>query len=218
MEFKFGGSEINQRTVLGHPSGLFVLFFTEMWERFSYYGMRALLVLFLTATLLDEGWGWERAEALVLYGWYTGLVYLTPIIGGYIADKIMGYRNAIVLGAFIMTLGHASMALEVFADFFFYIGLLCLILGNGLFKPNISSIVGQLYKTQGKEKDGGYTIFYMGINAGAFLGILLCGYIGEKIGWHWGFGLAGIFMFLGMLQFYFAQKIFGKIILMRLNS
>jgi POT family proton-dependent oligopeptide transporter len=211
MEFKFGGSEINQRTVLGHPSGLFVLFFTEMWERFSYYGMRALLVLFLTATLLDEGWGWERAEALVLYGWYTGLVYLTPIIGGYIADKIMGYRNAIVLGAFIMTLGHASMALEVFADFFFYIGLLCLILGNGLFKPNISSIVGQLYKTQGKEKDGGYTIFYMGINAGAFLGILLCGYIGEKIGWHWGFGLAGIFMFLGMLQFYFAQKIFGNI-------
>ncbi|MBX2827043.1 MAG: peptide MFS transporter [Flavobacteriaceae bacterium] len=211
MEFKFGGSEVNQRTVLGHPSGLFVLFFTEMWERFSYYGMRALLVLFLTATLLDEGWGWERADALVLYGWYTGLVYLTPIIGGFIADKLMGYRRAIVLGAFIMTLGHASMALEVFADAFFYLGLLCLIIGNGLFKPNISSIVGQLYKTQGKEKDAGYTIFYMGINAGAFLGILLCGYIGEKVGWHWGFGLAGIFMFLGMLQFYFAQKIFGKI-------
>ena len=197
MEFKFGGSEVNQRTVLGHPSGLFVLFFTEMWERFSYYGMRALLVLFLTATLLDEGWGWERADALVLYGWYTGLVYLTPIIGGFIADKVMGYRRAIVLGAFIMTLGHASMALEVFADAFFYLGLLCLIIGNGLFKPNISSIVGQLYKTQGKEKDAGYTIFYMGINAGAFLGILLCGYIGEKVGWHWGFGLAGIFMFLG---------------------
>tara|TARA_R100000935_G_scaffold58757_1_gene97604 strand:- start:41968 stop:43578 length:1611 start_codon:yes stop_codon:yes gene_type:complete len=218
MEFKFGGSEINQRTVLGHPSGLFVLFFTEMWERFSYYGMRALLVLFLTTSILGDplkgysaGWGWERADALVLYGWYTGLVYLTPIIGGFLADKIFGYRRAIVLGAFIMTLGHASMALELFGDAFFYIGLLCLILGNGLFKPNISSIVGQLYKTQGKEKDAGYTIFYMGINAGAFLGILLCGYIGEKIGWHWGFGLAGIFMFLGMLQFYFAQKIFGKI-------
>ena len=218
MEFKFGGSETNQKTVLSHPSGLFVLFFTEMWERFSYYGMRALLVLFLiTSVLGDElkgygpGWGWERSEALVLYAWYTGLVYLTPIIGGWIADKILGYRNAVILGAFIMTLGHASMALEGATSFFFYIGLVCLILGNGLFKPNISSIVGQLYKSNGKEKDAGYTIFYMGINAGAFLGILLCGYIGEKVGWHYGFGLAGIFMFLGMIQFYYAQKIFGKI-------
>ena len=211
MEFKFGGSEVNQRTVLGHPSGLFVLFFTEMWERFSYYGMRALLVLFLTTAIIDGGWEWERADAALLYGWYIGLVYLTPIIGGFIADKFLGFRNAVVLGAFIMTLGHASMALEVFTEYFFYIGLLLLILGNGLFKPNISSIVGQLYKGQGKEKDAGYTIFYMGINAGAFLGILLCGYIGEKIGWHYGFGLAGIFMLFGMLQFYFAQKIFGNI-------
>ncbi|HIC30949.1 MAG TPA: MFS transporter, partial [Flavobacteriaceae bacterium] len=111
MEFKFGGSETNQKTVLGHPSGLFVLFFTEMWERFSYYGMRALLVLFLVSSLLDEGWGWERSDALVLYAWYTGLVYLTPIIGGFLADKVFGYRKAVVLGAFIMTLGHASMAL-----------------------------------------------------------------------------------------------------------
>ncbi len=213
MEFKFGGSEINQRTVLGHPSGLFVLFFTEMWERFSYYGMRALLVLFLVTTMLGDnpGWGWERADALVLYGWYTGLVYLTPIIGGFIADKFMGYRKAVILGALIMTLGHASMALEGMTSSFFYLGLSLLIIGNGLFKPNISSMVGQLYKTQGQEKDAGYTIFYMGINAGAFLGILLCGYIGEKIGWHYGFGLAGIFMFFGMLQFYFAQKIFGNI-------
>lgn len=212
MEFKFGGSVENQKTVLGHPAGLFVLFFTEMWERFSYYGMRALLVLFLTAAILgDGGWGWERSEALLLYGWYTGLVYITPIIGGLIADKLTGYRNAVVIGALLMTLGHASMALEVTADAFFYIGLALLILGNGLFKPNISSMVGQLYKSQGKEKDAGYTIFYMGINAGAFLGILLCGYIGETVGWHFGFGLAGIFMFFGMLQFYFAQKIFGKI-------
>lgn len=211
MEFKFGGSEINQRTVIGHPTGLFILFFTEMWERFSYYGMRAILVLFLISSIMNEGWGWERADALVLYAWYTGLVYVTPIFGGLIADKVMGYRNAIILGAFLMTLGHASMALEVFADPFFFLGLGLLIIGNGLFKPNISSMVGQLYLNQGKEKDAGYTIFYMGINAGAFLGILLCGYIGETVGWHWGFGLAGIFMFFGMLQFYYAQSIFGKI-------
>lgn len=218
MEFKFGGSETNQRTVLGHPSGLFVLFFTEMWERFSYYGMRALLVLFLVASMLDEGWGWERSEALVLYGIYTGLVYITPIFGGLIADKLTGYRNAILIGALLMTLGHASMALEGIANPFFYLGLGLLILGNGLFKPNISSMVGQLYKNQGKEKDAGYTIFYMGINAGAFLGILLCGYIGESVGWHYGFGLAGIFMFFGMLQFYFAQTIFGRIGLSPKNS
>ena len=211
MDFKFRGSETNQKTVLGQPSGLFVLFFTEMWERFSYYGMRALLVLFLTASLMNEGWGWEREEALKLYGIYTGLVYVTPILGGWIADKLLGYRKSVVWGALIMTLGHASMALETFEGFFFYLGLVLLILGNGLFKPNISSIVGQLYKTNGKEKDAGYTIFYMGINAGAFLGILLCGYIGEKVGWHYGFGLAGIFMFLGMLQFHYAQGIFGNI-------
>ncbi len=207
----FQGSALNQRTIVGHPVGLFVLFFTEMWERFSYYGMRAILVLFLTSSIMDEGWGWERSDALVLYGWYTGLVYVTPIFGGYIADKFMGYRNATVFGALIMTLGHASMAMEGFSSAFFFLGLSCLVIGNGFFKPNISSIVGQLYKNGDARKDGGYTIFYMGINAGAFLGILLCGYIGEKVGWHLGFGLAGIFMFLGMLQFWFAQKIFGTI-------
>lgn len=211
MEYKFGGSLTNQKTVLGHPSGLFVLFFTEMWERFSYYGMRALLVLFLVASILDEGWGWDRADALTLYAFYTGLVYVTPIFGGLIADKITGYRKAVVIGALLMTLGHASMALEGIGDTFFYLGLVLLIVGNGMFKPNISSMVGKLYKTEDKEKDAGYTIFYMGINAGAFLGILLCGYIGESVGWHYGFGLAGIFMFVGMLQFYFAQEIFGKI-------
>ena len=200
---------MNQQAIdKSHPPALYILFFTEMWERFSYYGMRALLVLFLISSLTDGGWGWERQDAALLYGVYTGLVYLTPIIGGLIADKLLGYRNAVILGALIMTIGHASMALET--SFFFYLGLTCLIIGNGLFKPNISSIVGQLY-TDEKKKDSAYTIFYMGINAGAFLGILLCGYIGENIGWSYGFGLAGVFMFFGMLQFSFAQKIFGRI-------
>ena len=207
----FNGDEINQRTILGHPSGLFTLFFTEMWERFSYYGMRAILVLFLISSIDNEGWGWDRAEALELYALYTGLVYVTPIFGGLIADRLIGYRKAIVAGAFLMTLGHAAMALEVFNDFYLYVGLALLILGNGLFKPNISSIVGQMYKDDGKIKDAAYTIFYMGINSGAFLGILLCGYIGENVNWHYGFGLAGIFMLFGMLQFHFGQKIFGNI-------
>jgi len=200
---------VSTERVFDHPVGLFVLFFTEMWERFSYYGMRALLTLFLVSELAKGGWEWTREDAMQLYGWYTGLVYLTPLIGGMIADRLTGYRKAVVWGAFIMTLGHASMALEGVGSSFFYLGLVLMILGNGLFKPNISSIVGQLYPDNSPKKDAAYTIFYMGINAGAFLGMLLCGYIGEKIGWHYGFGLAGIFMFFGMLQFYFAQRIFG---------
>lgn len=195
--------------LFGHPAGLFILFFTEMWERFSYYGMRALLVLFLVTDMAEGGWGWPREEALKLYALYTGLVYISPIFGGILADKVLGFRKAVMLGAFLMTMGHASMAFET--EFFFYAGLGLLILGNGAFKPNISSIVGNLYPKGSDKKDSAYTIFYMGINAGAFLGILLCGYIGEKVGWSYGFGLAGIFMFLGMLQFYFGQKVFGKI-------
>ncbi|TKC06782.1 peptide MFS transporter [Pedobacter polaris] len=198
--------------LLSHPIGLFVLFFTEMWERFSYYGMRALLTLFLISEIKDGGWNWTRPEALELYGWYTFAVFCSPIIGGYIADKLTGYRKAVILGALVMTLGHAAMAMEGVNKDFFYLGLLLLIIGNGLFKPNIVSIVGKLYPTgNDQKKDAAYTIFYMGINSGAFLGILMCGYVGEKIGWHWGFGLAGIFMFFGMLQFYFGQKIFGVI-------
>jgi POT family proton-dependent oligopeptide transporter len=194
--------------VLDHPSGLFVLFFTEMWERFSYYGMRALLVLFLTASLLDGGYGWERADALQLYALYTGLVYFTPLFGGVIADKVLGYRNSVIIGAFIMAAGHLFMALEI--PIFFYLGLGALIIGNGLFKPNISSIVGKLYDDP-EKKDGAYTIFYMGINAGAFLGIMLCGYIGEKVGWSYGFGLAMIFMIAGAIQFWLSGDLFGKI-------
>ncbi|RZL44646.1 MAG: MFS transporter [Pedobacter sp.] len=203
-------SGIETQRLINHPVGLFVLFFTEMWERFSYYGMRALLVLFLVSEVEKGGWHWTNPEAVRLYGWYTFLVYLTPIIGGLIADKLTGYRKAVILGALIMTLGHASMALEGINMNFFFVGLFLIIAGNGLFKPNISSMVGKLYPNgNDKKKDAAYTIFYMGINSGAFLGILMCGYVGEKIGWHWGFGLAGIFMFFGMLQFYFGQKIFG---------
>jgi POT family proton-dependent oligopeptide transporter len=195
--------------VMGHPAGLFVLFFTEMWERFSYYGMRALFVLFLTSTLVDGGWEWPRANALALYGTYTSMVYLTPIIGGILADKILGHRNAVIIGAILMTLGHASMALETPA--FMYLGLAFLIFGNGFFKPNMTSMVAKLYKDFPEKKDGAYTIFYMGVNSGAFLGIGLCGYIGENIGYSWGFGLAGIFMFFGMLQFWLSQSIFGDV-------
>ncbi len=199
--------------VLGHPAGLFILFFTEMWERFSYYGMRILLVIFLTAAVIDGGWGWERQTALALFGTYASLVYLTPIIGGYIADKFLGYRTAVVIGATVMTLGHASMALEdiMSAKFFLYLGLVLLVIGNGFFKPNMTSIISEMYKDHPEKKDGAYTIFYMGVNAGAFLGILLCGYLGEKLGWGYGFGLAGVFMFFGMLQFYFASDMFGDV-------
>lgn len=202
---------VDNSMVHGHPASLFVLFFTEMWERFSYYGMRALLTVFLVSKIAEGGWEWTNEEALKLYGLYTGFVYLTPVLGGIIADKLTGYRKAITIGALIMTLGHASMALEGISANFFYLGLILMILGNGMFKPNISSMVGQLYPDTSSKKDAGYTIFYMGINAGAFLGMLLCGYIGEKVGWHYGFGLAGVFMFFGMLQFYFGQKIFGII-------
>lgn len=197
--------------VLGHPAGLFVLFFTEMWERFSFYGMRILLVLFLTAPILSDnpGWEWPREHALALIGTYASLLYLTPIIGGWVADKITGYRIAVVIGCLIMTLGHASMALETTLTF--YIGLALLVIGTGFFKPNITSIISEMYKGKESKKDGAYTIFYMGVNAGAFFGMMLCGYLAENKGWSWGFGLAGIFMFLGMLQFWLAGDLFGKI-------
>jgi proton-dependent oligopeptide transporter, POT family len=201
--------ELQQKQLIGHPLGLFILFFTEMWERFSYYGMRALFVLYLTATLANGGQGWSGAEATMLYGWYTGLVYITPIIGGLIADKFWGYKKAILVGGFLMTLGHAVLAVDAIPAF--YLGCTFLILGNGFFKPNISSMVGQLYPDGSLLKDSAYTIFYMGINTGSFLGILLCGYIGEEMGWHYGFGLAGIFMLLGLVQFWFARKYFGEV-------
>jgi POT family proton-dependent oligopeptide transporter len=197
--------------VLGHPAGLIVLFFTEMWERFSFYGMRILLILFLTAPFASDnpGWDWPREHALALIGTYASLLYLTPIIGGYIADKFTGYRLAVVIGCAIMTLGHACMALETTTTF--YLGLAFLVIGTGFFKPNITSIISEMYKGKESKKDGAYTIFYMGVNAGAFFGMMLCGYLAENFGWSWGFGLAGIFMFFGMMQFLLAKKLFGSI-------
>ena len=197
--------------VLGHPSGLFVLFFTEMWERFSFYGMRVLLVNFLTMAAIsyNPGWEWSVENAGALFGTYAMLLYITPILGGIIADKITGYRLAVVIGAAIMTLGHASMALET--ELSLYGGLALLILGTGFFKPNITSIISEMYKDMPDKKDGAYTIFYMGVNAGAFFGMMLCGYLAERVGWSWGFGLAGVFMLLGTLQFWLARPIFGTI-------
>tara|TARA_B100000683_G_C12470720_1_gene547687 strand:+ start:64 stop:1806 length:1743 start_codon:yes stop_codon:yes gene_type:complete len=197
--------------VLGHPAGLFVLFFTEMWERFSFYGMRVLLINFLTyaAVGANPGWAWTAENAGALFGTYAMLLYLTPIAGGIIADKLTGYRWAVVIGAAIMTLGHAAMALET--EFMLYIGLALLVIGTGFFKPNMTSIISEMYKDLPERKDGAYTIFYMGVNAGAFFGMMLCGYLAEKIGWAYGFGLAGIFMLLGTLQFWLAKPLFGNI-------
>ncbi|MGL4581795.1 MAG: peptide MFS transporter [Flavobacterium sp.] len=197
--------------VLGHPSGLFVLFFTEMWERFSFYGMRVLLIQFLTMSVIGLNPGWEMSvvDAGAIFATYAMLLYITPIFGGILADKYIGYRWAVVIGSLIMTLGHAAMTLET--EFFMYLGLILLVVGTGFFKPNMTSILSEMYKSFPEKKDGAYTIFYMGVNAGAFFGMMLCGYIGERIGWHYGFGLAGIFMLLGTLQFWFAKPIFGAI-------
>ena len=200
-----------KKTVIGHPATLFVLFFTEMWERFSYYGMRAILVIFLTGVILGDnpGWGWSSSSALSLLGTYAMFAYLAPLAGGWLGDKKIGYRKGVVIGAFLMTLGHASMAIET--PLFLYIGITLLVIGTGFFKPNITSIISKIYEGRDEKKDGAFNIFYMGVNAGAFLGIMLCGWVGEKQGWSYGFGLAGIFMFFGMIQFYLAQPLFGKI-------
>lgn len=197
--------------VLGHPSGLFVLFFTEMWERFSFYGMRVLLVLFLTATLSgnNPGMGWSAEHAGALYSTYAMLLYITPIFGGIIADRYIGYRWAVVIGSIIMTMGHVIMFFS--SEMALYIGLGCLVIGTGFFKPNMTSILSEMYKAFPEKKDGAYTIFYMGVNAGAFFGMMLCGYLASNLGWHFGFGLAAIFMFLGTLQFWLAKPLFGTI-------
>src|SRR5687767_10710578 len=183
----------------GHPRGLTTLFFTELWERFSYYGMRALLILFMTAPLAAGGLAWDARRAATIYGLYTFSVYFTSIPGGWIADRLLGQRKAVLVGGILIALGHYSMALNVLP--LFYSGLVLIVLGTGLLKPNISSIVGQLYEQGDPRRDAGFSIFYMGINLGAFIAPLVCGYLGQRIGWHWGFGAAGIGMTLGLVQY-----------------
>ena len=197
--------------VIGHPAGLFVIFFTEMWERFSFYGMKILLVLFLTAPFLSDnpGWEWSRENALALIGTYSSLLYLTPIVGGWVADKITGYKWAVIIGCFIMMLGHLAMVFET--TWSLYLGLALLVIGTGFFKPNMTSMISEMYKGKESKKDGAYTIYYMGVNAGAFFGMMLCGYLAENIGWSYGFGLAGIFMLGGLIQFWLAKDLFGSI-------
>ena len=190
-----------------HPRALFVLFFAEMWERFSYYGMRALLTLYMAKVLfIDMGQSLADTRALTIYGSYTSMAYLFPVVGGIIADKIFGFRKAVMWGGILMMLGHFTLALEGMAFegnlLVFFGALAMIIIGNGFFKPNISSFLGKFYDLDDPRKDGAFTIFYMGVNIGAFLSTLTCGYIGEEIGWHYGFGLAGIGMGLGLLVFW----------------
>ena len=194
-----------QREFLGHPIGLFVLFFTEMWERFSYYGMRAIFVLYLVGKTTDKnpGMGWTDPEALSLYGTYTMLVYVASIPGGWLADKVFGQRLAVLIGGILLCFGHGILAVE--ALWAWYIGLGLIIAGVGLLKPNISTMVGGLYKQGDIRRDKGFTIFYIGINIGAFLSSLIVGYVGEVYGWHYGFGLAGIGMALGMIVYLLGQ-------------
>lgn len=194
----------NEKTLFGHPMGLYILFFTEMWERFSYYGMRALLVLYISSTVSEGGLGWTKASALELYGWYTMLVYVMSIPGGIVADRILGQKKSVLYGAIILVAGHGILAIEQM--WAFYTGLALIIFGVGMLKPNISTMVGGLYKQGDLRRDKGFTIFYIGINIGAFLSALIVGYVGETYGWHYGFGLAGIGMLFGLLVYMRGQK------------
>lgn len=183
----------------GHPQGLALLFVAEMWERFSYYGMRALLVLYLIKQL-----GWSDASAYELYGTYTGLVWLTPMVGGWLADRFLGTHRALLIGGAIIAAGHFTLALP--GQTAFYVGLGLVIAGTGLFKPNASTMVGQLYPPGDARRDRGYTIFYMGINTGAFIAPLVCSWLGETVGWHWGFGAAGVGMVIGLASYAVAKR------------
>ncbi|RZM78119.1 dipeptide/tripeptide permease [Pseudoalteromonas rubra] len=207
----------NRGEFLGHPKGLFLLFGTEMWERFGYYGMRAILVLYLVAQVQNGGFGWTNADALSLYGTFTMAVYLTPLIGGWLADNVLGQRKAIIIGGILMAAGHFTMGIPHslvagMEEQVFYIGLALLCAGNGLFKPNISTMVGDLYQEGDKRRDGAFTIFYMGINLGGALGPLIAGYVAAQINWQAGFIAAGIGMVISVvMQLLLSQKYLGDI-------
>ena len=194
--------------IAGQPRGLSTLFFTEMWERFSYYGMRAILMLFMVASPENGGLGFDTAKAAGIYGLYTGSVYFTSIPGGWIADRLLGLRRAVLVGGILIALGHYCLAVHAMPTFF--AGLILIALGTGLLKPNISSIVGQLYRADDPRRDAGFSIFYMGINLGALISPLVCGYLGQKIGWHWGFGAAGVGMTLGLTQYVLGGSRLGQ--------
>jgi dipeptide/tripeptide permease len=197
---------IERKELFGHPVGLYILFFTEMWERFSYYGMRGILTLYVaaSATSVDPGLGWSNKDALWLYGWYTMLVYVASIPGGYIADKFLGQKKTVLLGGILLCLGHGTMAIP--QDWAFFTGLILIILGVGGLKPNISTMVGGLYKQGDIRRDSGFTIFYIGINIGAFLSSISVGLVAYYYGWHYGFGLAGIGMLLGQIVYMGGQR------------
>jgi POT family proton-dependent oligopeptide transporter len=198
----------SDRAFFGHPRGLATLFFTEMWERFSYYGMRALLILFMTATAAEGGLGFDVAQAGAIYGLYTSAVYMMSLPGGWLADRFLGKRRAVWYGGILIASGHYSMAVPTLASF--YLGLVLIVLGTGLLKPNISAIVGDLYGPADIRRDSGFSIFYMGINLGAFIAPLLCGYLGQRVDWHMGFGLAGIGMTLGLVQYRLGARHLGE--------
>ena len=187
----------------GHPKGLSTLFFTEMWERFSYYGLRPLLILFMTAALAEGGFGFERTQASAIVGIYAASVYLASLPGGWIADRLLGLRRAILLGAALISAGHISIGFSAFLGgrVPFFLGLVLIVMGTGLLKPNISAIVGDLYPEGGARRDAGFSVFYMGINLGAFAGQLVTGILGERVGWHFGFGAAGVGMLIGLITF-----------------
>ena len=187
------------KTWFGHPRGLSTLFFTEMWERFSYYGMRALLILFLVASVQNGGFGLTDKKAAAIYGLYTAGVYLMALPGGWIADRIFGQRRAVFIGGCVIAAGHFSMAVPTVPSF--YLGLCLIVIGTGLLKPNVSAMVGDLYPEGGARRDSGFSFFYMGINSGAFIGPFICGFLGERVNWHFGFGAAGVGMVLGLIQY-----------------
>ena len=201
-------NDLQQKTIFGQPAGLFVLFFAEMWERFSYYGMRAILTLYMvssaTATGTHAGLGWPVAKALALYGWYTMLVYVMSIPGGILADKFIGQKKAVFIGGMVLVAGHGILAIDTL--WAFYAGLILIIIGVGALKPNISTLVGALYPQGDPRRDQGFTLFYIGINIGAFLASVVVGAVGETIGWHYGFGLAGFGMLLGQITFVWGSR------------